>query len=175
MTEGSDVVVVSSQQRPIDAALKSLGKGAEGYVADLSDEIAVEALFGKMGPFDHLVYTAGDSVWQRALGEIKLDDAKSFFDVRFWGAFLGTKHGSKLIRPGGSIVLTSSRVPRGPAVGFAIGASISSAVEAFAVAIAVDIVPVRVNVVAPGIVRTPIWDRLGKGQAQAFFEARGAA
>jgi NAD(P)-dependent dehydrogenase (short-subunit alcohol dehydrogenase family) len=175
MTEGSDVVVVSSQQRRIDAALTLLGKGAEGYVADLSDEIAVEALFGKMGPFDHLVYTAGDSVWQRALGEIKLDDAKRFFDVRFWGAFLVTKHGSKLIRPGGSIVFTSSTVPRRPAVGFAIGASISSAVEAFAVAMAVELAPVRVNVVAPGIVRTPIWDRLPKEQREAFFEARGAA
>src|SRR5260221_3460057 len=152
MTEGSDVVVVSSQQRRIDAALKSLGRGAEGYAADLCAEITVEALFGKMGPFDHLVYTAGDSLWQRALGEIKLDDAKSFFDVRFWGAFLVTNHGSKLIRPGGSIVLTSSTVPRRPALGFAIDASISSAVEAFALAMAVLPAPLPVNVVAPGIV-----------------------
>jgi NAD(P)-dependent dehydrogenase (short-subunit alcohol dehydrogenase family) len=174
-TEGSDIVVVSSQQSRVDAALTLLGEGAEGYVANLSDETAVETLFGKMGPFDHLVYTAGDSVWQRVLGETKLEDAKSFFDVRFWGAFLVTKHGSKLIRPGGSIVFTSSTVPRRPSVGFAIGASISSAVEAFAVAMAVELAPVRVNVVAPGIVRTPIWDRLPKEQREAFFEARGSA
>jgi len=69
---------------------------------------------------------------------------------------LVTKHARKLIRPGGSIVFTSSKVPRRPSVGFAIGASISSAVEAFAVAMAVELAPVRVNVVAPGIVRTPI-------------------
>jgi NAD(P)-dependent dehydrogenase (short-subunit alcohol dehydrogenase family) len=125
-----------------------------------------------MGPFDHLVYTAGDSVWQRSLGETKLEDAKAFFDVRFWGAFLVTKHASKLIRPDGSIVFTSSTVPRRPSVGFAIGASISSAVEAFAVAMAVELAPVRVNVVAPGIVRTPIWDRLTEEQREAFFAAR---
>ena len=70
--EGSDVVVVSSNQSRVDFALTLLGEGAEGYVANLSDETAVEALFGKMGPFDHLVYTAGDSMWQRAIGEIKL-------------------------------------------------------------------------------------------------------
>jgi NADPH:quinone reductase-like Zn-dependent oxidoreductase len=81
--EGSDVVVVSRQQSRVDAALTLLGEGAEGYVANLSDETAVEALFGKMGPFDHLVYTSGDSVWQGVLGETKLEDAKSFFDVRF--------------------------------------------------------------------------------------------
>ena len=47
--EGSDVVVVSSKQSRVDAALTLLGKGAEGYVANLSDERAVEALFGN-GP-----------------------------------------------------------------------------------------------------------------------------
>jgi NAD(P)-dependent dehydrogenase (short-subunit alcohol dehydrogenase family) len=173
--EGSEVVVVSSKQSRVDSALTLLGEGAEGYVTNLSDETAVEELFGRVGPFDHLVYTAGDLVWQRALGETQLLDAKSFFDVRFWGAFLATKHGSKLIRPGGSIVFTSSTVPRRPSVGFAIGASISSAVEAFAVAMAVELAPVRVNVVAPGIVRTPIWDRLPEEQREAFFAARGAA
>ena len=70
-SEGSDLVVVSSKQSRVDAALTLLG-GAEGYVANLSDETTVEALFGKMGPFDHLVYTAGDPVWQRLLGEAKL-------------------------------------------------------------------------------------------------------
>ena len=174
-TEGSDVVVVSSEQSRVDSALTLLGEGAEGYVTNLSDETAVETLFGKMGPFDHLVYTAGDSVWQSLLGETKLEDAKTFFDVRFWGAFLVTKHASKLIRPGGSIVFTSSTLPRRPSVGFAIGASISSAVEAFAVAMAVELAPVRVNVVAPGIVRTPIWGRLPEDQREAFFAARGAA
>ncbi len=71
-TEGSDVVVVSSQQRRVEAALTLLGEGAEGHVADLSDETAVEALFGKLEPYDHLIYTAGDSVWQRALRETQL-------------------------------------------------------------------------------------------------------
>jgi NAD(P)-dependent dehydrogenase (short-subunit alcohol dehydrogenase family) len=175
MAEGSDVVVVSSQQSRVDAALMLLGESAEGYVANLSDETDIEDLFGKVGSFDHLVYTAGDSVWQRPLEETNLEEARKFFDVRFWGAFLVTKHGRKLIRPGGSIVFTSSTVPRRPSVGFAIGASISSAVEAFAVAMAVELAPVRVNVVAPGIVRTPIWDRLPEDQREAFFAARGAA
>ena len=173
--EGSDIVVVSSQPSRVSAAVTLLGAGVEGYVANLSDETAVEALFGKIGPFDHLVYTAGDSILQSAVEKTELEDAKNFFDVRFWGAFLATKHGHKSIRAGGSIVFTSSTVPRRPLVGFAIGASISSAVEAFAVAMAVELAPVRVNVVAPGIVRTPIWDRLPEEQREAFFETRGAA
>jgi NAD(P)-dependent dehydrogenase (short-subunit alcohol dehydrogenase family) len=173
--EGADTVVVSSQQSRVDSALARLGKGTEGYAADLSDEQLVEALFSRIGPFDHLVFTAGDGVWQRAIGDTNLADAKSFFGVRFWGAFVAAKHGSKLIRPGGSIVLTSSTVPRRPAVGFAVGACVSSAVEALARALAVELAPIRANVVAPGIVRTPIWNRLSEQQREAFFAARGAA
>lgn len=173
--EGSDVVLVSSKQSRVDTALRLLGEGAEGYAANLSDETAVEGLFGKMGAFDHLVYTAGDQVFQRLLRDVKLEEAKKKFDVRFWGAFLVTKHGSKLIRSGGSIVFTSSTLPRRPSAGLAIGASISLAVEAFAAAMAVELAPVRVNVVAPGIVRTPIWDRLPEEQRELFFATRGAA
>jgi NAD(P)-dependent dehydrogenase (short-subunit alcohol dehydrogenase family) len=84
------------------------------------------------------------------------------------------KHGSTHIRPGGSIVLTSSTVPRRPPAGYSVGAAVSAAVEAFAQAIAVELAPIRVNCVAPGIVRTPIWDRLPAEQREVFFETYGA-
>jgi hypothetical protein len=49
-----------------------------------------EISLGNVGRLTHMVYTAGDSVWQRVLGETQLEDAKGFFDVRFWRAFLVT-------------------------------------------------------------------------------------
>jgi NAD(P)-dependent dehydrogenase (short-subunit alcohol dehydrogenase family) len=88
---------------------------------------------------------------------------------------MAAKYGGKLIRKGGSIVLTSSTLPRRPSASWAIGASISSAVEGLARALAVELAPVRVNVVAPGIVRTPLWNRLPEEQREAYFETRGAA
>jgi NAD(P)-dependent dehydrogenase (short-subunit alcohol dehydrogenase family) len=175
VSQGAHVIVVSSQQGRVDAALARLGAESEGHAADLSDEKSVEGVFNRMQPFDHLVFTAGNSILQRSIGATELADAQNFFGVRFWGAFLAAKHGGKLIRAGGSIVLTSSTVPRRPPVGFAIGAAINAAVEAFARALAVELAPVRVNVVAPGIVRTPLWDRLPEEQREAFFAARGAA
>src|SRR5580698_8575286 len=158
--EGAIVVVVSSQKARVQAALQCLPEGVQGHIADLGDEKSVEALFRNMQPFDHLVFTAGDSIWQSAIGDTEFDDAQKFFEVRYWGAVFVAKHGSKLIRPGGSMVFTSSTLPRKPAMGFAIGASINGAVEALTAALAVELAPVRVNAVAPGIIRTPIWNRL---------------
>jgi NAD(P)-dependent dehydrogenase (short-subunit alcohol dehydrogenase family) len=174
-TEGSNVVVVSSQQSRVDAALARLSGGSEGFAADLSVEGAVEAMSSRIGPFDHLVFTAGDAIRPSAIGDADLDGAKDFFGLRFWGAVMAAKYGGKLIRKGGSIVLTSSTLPRRPSASWAIGASISSAVEGLARALAVELAPVRVNVVAPGIVRTPFWNRLPEEQREAYFETRGAA
>jgi NAD(P)-dependent dehydrogenase (short-subunit alcohol dehydrogenase family) len=172
--EGSNVVVVSSQQSRVEAALVRLAEGSEGFAADLSDEGSVEALFRRVGPFDHLVFTAGDAIRQSAIPDTDLDVAKGFFGLRFWGAVAAAKYGSEFIRQGGSIVLTSSTVPRRPLAGWAIGAAISSAVEGLAMALAVELAPVRVNVVAPGIVRTPLWNWLPEEQREAFFKTRGA-
>jgi NAD(P)-dependent dehydrogenase (short-subunit alcohol dehydrogenase family) len=173
-TEGSNVVVVSSQQSRVDAALVRLADGSEGFASDLSDERAVAALFHRIGPFDHLVFTAGDAIQQSAIGDTDLDGAKDFFGLRFWGAIAAAKYGSKSIRSGGSIVFTSSTVPHRPSPGWAIGASISAAVEGLAKALAVELAPIRVNVVAPGIIRTPLWNRLPDDQREAYFKARAA-
>jgi len=174
MEEGAVITIVSSQQSRVDAALRHLGPSAKGYTVQLSNEEEVERLFSNAGEFDHLVYTAGDTVLQRPIQDIQLEEGKRFFDVRFWGAFLAVKYGQRKIRAGGSIVLTSSTVPRRPAIGFSVGAGVSAAIEAFAKAMAVELAPIRVNCVAPGIVRTPIWDRLPQEQREAFFQARGA-
>ena len=63
--EGAAVVIVSSNQARVDQALATLPAGAEGHAADLGDEAAVRALFGKLGAFDHLVFTAGEIVATR--------------------------------------------------------------------------------------------------------------
>ena len=67
---------------------------------------------------------------QRPIGETALADARDFFGVRFWGAFAAAKHCHRLIRPGSSMIFTSSTLPHSPSSGFAVGASISAAVEA---------------------------------------------
>jgi NAD(P)-dependent dehydrogenase (short-subunit alcohol dehydrogenase family) len=172
--EGSNVVVVSSRQSRVDAALVRLGDGSEGFAADLSDERAVAALFRQIGRFDHLVFTAGDAIQQNAIADTDLDGAKGFFGLRFWGAVAAAKYAGKSIRTGGSVVLTSSTLPRRPSPGWAIGTSISSAIEGLTKALAVELAPIRVNAIAPGIIRTPLWNRLPDDQREAYFKTRAA-
>ena len=173
--EGAAVVVASSQAAKVNAALTQLAGTAEGHIVDLTNEEAVQSLFDRIGMFDHLVFTAGDAVWQRSITEIEIADAKRMFELRVWGAFMAAKHGSKRVRPGGSIVLTSSTQLVKASAGWTVGASISSAIAGLTRALAVELAPIRVNCVAPGVVRTPLWNRLSEIEQERVFAATAAA
>src|SRR6201996_4296887 len=104
---GAKVTIGSSDQSRLDAAPAPLPGGCGGGVNDARREASVAQAFARIGELDHLVYTAGDSVVPRPLGEVPLDEARRLFDVRFWGAVTAVKHAGPRIRAGGSIVLTS--------------------------------------------------------------------
>ena len=100
--EGAMIVVASSRRQRVGQALTSLESGAEGHVVDFSDEAQVQRFFGNIGAFDHLVYTAGETLQLETLDTVRLDRARDFVNIRFWGAFMAVKYGSPHIRVGGN-------------------------------------------------------------------------
>lgn len=158
--EGAQPVIASSRRARIDEALATLPKGAEGHVLDMRDAGAFEAFFARTGAFDHLVYTAGDALTTGKLADLPIADARKGFEVRFWGSYAAAKYGHPHIRPGGSIVFTSGVSGRRPNPGRAIGSSLCAAAEGLTRALAVELAPIRVNLVCPGAVETPLWDSL---------------
>src|SRR5580693_6841477 len=85
--EGANVVIASSRRARIDEALTTLPAGAEGHVLDLADSDAAQALFARLGVFDHLVFTAGETLQLGPLATTDFDAARRFFTLRFWGAY----------------------------------------------------------------------------------------
>ena len=172
--EGATPVVVSRDQARVEAAVASLPPGAEGFTADLRDEAAVQGLFGRIGPFDHLAFTAGETLQIGSLAEMSLAAARQFFETRFWGALTAAKHGAPLIRAGGSIVFSSGSAGARPQAGWAVAASICTAMEGLTRSLAVELAPTRVNLVTPGFVRSPLWRNIPEADREAMFAAAGA-
>lgn len=170
---GAEIVIASSNQARLDAALATLPKSAAGHALDLRDEAAMQALFAEIGPFDHLVYTAGEALQLGALAATDLAQARGFFDLRYWGAYAAAKHGSRSIRPGGSIVFTSGTAGQRPQAGWSLGASLCSAMEGLTRALALELAPIRVNIVSPGFVRSPLWDPMPEAQREALYRQVG--
>lgn len=172
---GAAVVVASSRKESVDRALAALPEGSEGHVIDLAREDAIEAFFARIGALDHLVFTAGEALQLAAIGSQSLDAAKRFFQIRYWGAYAAVKHAAPHIRGGGSIVLTTGIASQRPRAGWTVPASICGAMDALTRALAVELAPIRVNAVSPGVVRTPLWRGMKDSDREALYRDVGAA
>jgi len=172
-SQGAKVVIVSSNAERIQKAIECVTGEAQGQAVDVSDEGAVATLFAKLGSFDHLVFTAGDSLQLRDLATTDLQQARRAFDLRYWAALAAVKHGSPHIRRQGSIVLTTGIAGRRPRKGWAIAASVCGTIEALTRALAIELAPIRVNAVSPGLVRTNLWQAMSAPEREHLFERVG--
>ena len=172
--EGAEVIVVSSRQQRVDEALADLPAGSKGYTADLTDERQIEGLFKEVGQFDHLVFTAGETLQLSELTSLNMDDARQFFNLRYWGALMAAKYGSSFIRKGGSITLTNGTIGLRPWKGWVVAASITCAIEGLMRALAVELAPIRVNAVCSGMARTELWSNIPETDREAMFSDQGS-
>ena len=169
ISDGAAVVVVSSSKAKVAAAVAALGSKAKGEVANLGEERQVAELFGRIGAFDHLAYTAGDTLKLGELASIDLATARQAYELRLFGAITAVKYAAPHIRAGGSIVLTTGIAGARPRKGWSLAASVCGAMEGLTRALAVELAPIRVNAVSPGSVRTPLWANIPEAQREAMF------
>jgi NAD(P)-dependent dehydrogenase (short-subunit alcohol dehydrogenase family) len=173
LEEGAQVVIGSSHAGRVEAAVAALGSNAQGHALDLTDEHAIEAFFSATGSFDHLVFTAGDSLRLGEIAATDLSQARRAFDIRYWGALAAVKYGAPHIAAGGSIVLTTGVAALRPHSGWAFGASVCGAMEALTRALAVELAPLRVNAVSPGMIATNLWQNMSEEDRQTMYEQIG--
>jgi len=167
--QGASVVIASSTEANVSAAAKRL-PGAAGRVVDLRDEAGVAAFFTAIGAFDHLAITAGD--WDIPMfvstQDLDLDQAREGLGVRFWGVLAAVKHGCRTIAQDGSITLTSGMLTHRPMKGAPLAAAVGGAVEHLTRGLAVDLAPVRVNAVCPGLILTEHVMQMPEAMRQAI-------
>ena len=172
-SQGADVVIVSSKAERVQEAIQSIGGNVRGEAVDVFDEKSVESFFTNIGAFDHLVFTAGDSLQLHELADTDLKQARHAFELRYWAALAAVKYGSPHIRKSGSIVLTTGVAGRRPHKGWAVAASVCGTIEALTRALAVELAPIRVNAVSPGVVRTNLWQNMSPDEREQLFESVG--
>jgi len=166
---GAIPIVVSRQQSSVDRALSELHEHARGATLDLTDLPALERLAVDIGDIEHLVFTAGESLELAPLAELTPEVITRFFQTRFVGALTAVRVFAPHIKAGGSITLTSGTAADQPGFG-ALPVSVCGAMNALTKALAVELAPIRVNVVAPGVVRTPLWVAMSDADRQAMYD-----
>lgn len=165
---GGAPIVVSRRQSSVDRALADLPDGASGATVDLTDGRALDRLAEQVGDVDHLVYTAGESLELARLTDLTPEMTTGFFHTRLVGALSAVRAFRSRLRAGGSVTLTSGTAAWQPRFGV-LPVALCGAMNALTTALAVEIAPIRVNAVAPGLVRTPLWDALSEGDRETLY------
>jgi len=136
---------------------------------DLTDERSIEEFATRLGTVDHLVSTASARA-RGLLREVDQASVRLSFDTKVIGPLLLAKHFADRFRAGGSFTLFSGVAAFKPAIGY-IGVAITNGAADFLVrSLALEMAPVRVNAVSPGVIDTGIWDSLGDEGKADYFE-----
>jgi NAD(P)-dependent dehydrogenase (short-subunit alcohol dehydrogenase family) len=156
LAEGARVVIGSSNKAKVDDAVQRLGAGeVSGAVVDVGDEASIAAFFAGLGHIDHLVFTAGEQGnYASPLDQLDVATAGEGLKIRFWGALLAIKHARSHLAANGSITLTDGILAHRPMKGAALTTAFAGAKEHLVKGLAMDLAPIRVNSVCPGLVLT---------------------
>lgn len=148
---GADVIIASRPGQRLESAAKTLG--VKAIAADVTSDEAVETLFRETGPVDHVVVTAA-VLRTGPIKTLSIADAKATMESKFWGAWRVARFST--INPGGSLTIVSGFLSIRPRAGSAIVGAANGALESLVKALAIELAPVRVNAVSPGMIDTPI-------------------
>jgi len=179
--EGARVVIVGRNAETVGGSAAELGASAHGVVADTSRladidrAIAATREFGG-GRLDVVFANAGVGTFG-PLATMTEEAWDATFDVNVKGVFFTVQKAVPLMRAGGAIVLNASvAAGKGNPVGSIYGAS-KAAVRSFGRTIAAELVErgIRVNVVSPGPIETPIFDRMMTPEQVAELKVAWAA
>jgi NAD(P)-dependent dehydrogenase (short-subunit alcohol dehydrogenase family) len=100
-----------------------------------------------------------------------MDAARAFFAIRYFGAVDAVRAAVPRLRAGGSVTLTGGLAAwRPPATGWSLVASVCGAMESLTRALALELAPIRVNLVRPGLVRTALWSTMDEQAQELLYE-----
>jgi NAD(P)-dependent dehydrogenase (short-subunit alcohol dehydrogenase family) len=168
---GAQVVAAGRHQASLDAAYAS-EPGISTESVDLTDEASIAALGKRLGTVGHVVSTAS----ARARGhvaDLDRDAVRRSFDTKVIGPLMLAKHLAPRLTEGGSFVIFSGAAATKITVGTLAVAITNAAADTLARSLALELAPIRVNAISPGVIDTSAWDGLGQqGKADYFAEMR---
>jgi NAD(P)-dependent dehydrogenase (short-subunit alcohol dehydrogenase family) len=169
-SEGADVIIAARNEQRLEAAASKLKLSA--VTADVTSDESIANLFKRCGPVDHVVVTAA----QLRSGPVKtvaMDDVRATMEGKFWGAWRVAREAQ--INAGGSLTLVTGYLSVRPRPNSAIIGAANGALESLARSLALELAPVRVNAVSPGIIDTPIRAAMPEQARREMLEKTAAS
>ncbi|WP_379147640.1 SDR family oxidoreductase [Paenibacillus sp. sgz500992] len=173
--EGAEIVIASRSRHKLEQAKSAIGTGAKvtSHILDVTDEEQMRLFFEQTGTFDHLVVSAAETSGGPFLAT-PTSTARSLFENKFWGQYYAAKYAAPMLNPNGSITLFSGVVAFKSMVGSSMLGAVNAAVANLGRTLALELAPLRVNIVSPGIIDTPSRAGMAEDSRNAFYSSTAA-
>ena len=152
--EGAEVILTGRNPERLKQAAVEVG-AVSSAAFDAMDFDRLQRFFDELrAPVDHVMVSAGGPYYAR-LADIDFDQARSNIDKLLLPLNVARNAGAK-VRPGGTLLFIGGTGGRRPAAGMALISMLTAALPALTKVLAIELAPVRVNLIAPGFVDTPL-------------------
>jgi NAD(P)-dependent dehydrogenase (short-subunit alcohol dehydrogenase family) len=153
--EGADVILTGRDPGRLHAAAAEVG-ARQTAAFDATDPAALGRFFADLpGAIDHVMVT-GPGPYYAPLADLDRERAHRGFDAHQWLAVAVAQHAPGRVRPGGTLLFMSGTGGRRPGTGMSLISAATAALPALIANLAVEVAPVRVNLIAAGFVDTPL-------------------
>jgi NAD(P)-dependent dehydrogenase (short-subunit alcohol dehydrogenase family) len=170
---GADVVVAGRRS----GARQQDGDRFTRVALDVTDEAGVAAAFDAIGALDHLLVTAAPAPGSSGPGAFLDQDvaaARRYLDAKLFGSWACARYAAPRMPPGGSITFLTGCAAIRPRAGASMITASFAALEALSQALALELGPLRVNAIRPGLVDSAMWDAVDPAVRQRLHDTARA-
>jgi NAD(P)-dependent dehydrogenase (short-subunit alcohol dehydrogenase family) len=157
--EGADVILVGRDPDRLQLAAAEVHARSTAAF-DATDPVRLQRFFADLpAPLDHVLVTAGGNYYAR-LADLDFDKARRLIDEHLLLPMHVARAAMGKVRPGGSLMFMGGTGGRRPALGLTLPGAITAASPALVANLALELAPIRVNLIATGFVDTELSARL---------------
>jgi NAD(P)-dependent dehydrogenase (short-subunit alcohol dehydrogenase family) len=153
-TEGAQVILAARDPKRLKHAATEID-ALRTAAFDATDPVAIELFFRDLPAIDHVMVTAGRPYYGR-LADMDFTKLRELVGQHLLQAIYVARNAMNKVKPGGTLIFTGGTGAKRPAIGLSIACAMTAALPALTASLALEIAPIRVNLIAPGFVDTPL-------------------
>jgi NAD(P)-dependent dehydrogenase (short-subunit alcohol dehydrogenase family) len=153
-TEGAKVILAARDPERLKHAATEIG-ALSTAAFDATDPVTIERFFRDLPMIDHVMVTAGRPYYGR-LTDMDFAKIRDLIGEHLLQALYVARSAANKVRPGGTLIFMGGTGGRRPALGMSIAGAVTAALPSLTANLALEITPVRVNLIAAGFVDTPL-------------------